>query len=361
MGQAGGKAVRMDMPSISASYAKLDAFLQTRDFLSAIGRLTGISDLLYDPDYIGGGTHENIHGQGLDAHVDFNILPKNGWHRRLNLILYLNSEWQREWGGCLCLESDPWDAEHADKVEIVPKFNRCAVFETSELSWHGFPAIELPEAKRDTTRKSIAIYLYTRTRPAEQTAPAHGTVYVPRGLPRDLAVGTVLSETQFLELRKRFAQLKGQLKYLYRRELDFSAQLSNATLAVREARAASAVPLQGFVVLSAHTSGYFPDGWCEAKFSFVFSAARAGKTLSIECWVPDAIALQTLQISIGSYRGTLEVPGGRSGKMEIPLRLEAQQSAEVVISADCSWVPASSGSSADARALAYRLVTAVFE
>ncbi len=361
IGQVGGKAVRTDMPSISPSYAELDAFLQTREFLDAIEQLTGIRDLLYDPDYIGGGTHENVHGQALDAHVDFNVLPKNGWHRRLNLIVYLNPEWQSAWGGCLCLESDPWDAEHADKVEIVPKFNRCAIFETSEISWHGFPTIDLPEAKRSITRKSIAIYLYTRTRPVEQIAPAHGTVYVPHGLPRDLAPGALLSELQFLELRKRFAQLKGQLKYSYRRELEISAQLSNASLAVREARAASAVPLQGFVVLSAQTSGYLPDGWCEQEFSFVFTAARAGKTLSISCWVPDAIALQTLQISIGSYRGTLEIPGGRSCKIEISLPLKAQQSAEVVISADSSWVPASSGTSTDTRALAFKLVTAVFE
>ncbi len=361
MGQVGGKAVRMDMPSISPSFAELDAFLQTAEFLSAIARLTGIKDLLYDSDYIGGGTHENVQGQALDAHVDFNVLPKSGWHRRLNLILYLNPEWHSEWGGCLCLESDPWDAEHADKVEIVPKFNRCAIFETSEVSWHGFPAIKLPDTKRGETRKSIAIYLYTRTRPAEQTAPSHGTVYVPRGLPRDLAPGTVLSNSQFLELRKRFAQLKGQLKYLYRRELEFSAQLSDASLALQEARAASAVPLQGFVVLCAQTSGYFSDGWCEAKFGFTFSATRVGKTLSIACWVPDAIALQTLHISIGGYRGTLEIPGGRSCNIAIPLVLKAQQSAEVVISADCSWVPASTGTSADARALAFKLVTAVFE
>ena len=159
MGQVGGKAVRMDMPSISPSFAELDAFLQTAEFLSAIARLTGIKDLLYDSDYIGGGTHENVQGQALDAHVDFNVLPKSGWHRRLNLILYLNPEWHSEWGGCLCLESDPWDAEHADKVEIVPKFNRCAIFETSEVSWHGFPAIELPDTNRGETRKSIAIYI----------------------------------------------------------------------------------------------------------------------------------------------------------------------------------------------------------
>ena len=277
------------------------------------------------------------------------------------MIIYLNPEWQPEWGGCLCLERDPWDAEHADKVEIVPKFNRCALFETSEISWHGFPAIELADEKRGITRKSIAIYLYTLTRPAEQTAPAHGTVYVPRGLPKDLSAGAVLSDPQFLELRRRFAQLKGQLKYLYKRELEFSAQLSDASLALAQARAASAVPLQGFIVLCPQTYGYFPDGWCEAKFSFAFAAARAGKTLSISCWVPEAITLQTLHVSIGAYRGTLEIPGGRSCKMEIPLLLKAYQIAEVIISAESNWVPASTSASSDARALAFKLLTAVFE
>jgi hypothetical protein len=57
MGEVGGKAVRMDVRDISDAYRELDRIIQTEEFLAHVSRVTGIPDLLYDPDYIGGGTH----------------------------------------------------------------------------------------------------------------------------------------------------------------------------------------------------------------------------------------------------------------------------------------------------------------
>jgi Rps23 Pro-64 3,4-dihydroxylase Tpa1-like proline 4-hydroxylase len=145
--------------------------LQSQEFLDFVSDLTGIPDLLHDPDYVGGGTHENRHGQGLDAHVDFNYHPRTRWHRRLNLIVYLNEQWEPGWGGELELHSDPWDVEANRTVSILPGMNRAVIFETTETSWHGFSQIRLPQGHRHASRRSFAICLYTRERPAQETAP----------------------------------------------------------------------------------------------------------------------------------------------------------------------------------------------
>src|SRR5258708_31412501 len=76
-------------------------------FLDLIGEITGIPDLLFDPALYGGGTHENLHGQDLDPHVDFNYDEAQRLHRRLNLIVYLNKDWRTEWGGAPEPHSNP--------------------------------------------------------------------------------------------------------------------------------------------------------------------------------------------------------------------------------------------------------------
>lgn len=169
VGEVGGKAVRMNVDEIADSYREFDRYLQTSEFLDFVSTVTGIPDLLYDPDYIGGGTHENRGGQGLDQHVDFNFHPGTRWHRRLNLIVYPNPEWDDAWGGNLQLQADPWNGDTNGPC-IAPLFNRAVIFETTERSWHGFSTIRLPQDKQSLSRKSFAIYLYTKERPPEETA-----------------------------------------------------------------------------------------------------------------------------------------------------------------------------------------------
>ena len=70
---------------------------------------TGIPDLIADATLFGGGTHENLDGQGLNVHVDFNIDERRMLHRRMNLLIYLNKEWDASWGGSIELHSDPFN------------------------------------------------------------------------------------------------------------------------------------------------------------------------------------------------------------------------------------------------------------
>lgn len=227
-GEVGRKAVFQELPKIGPAYQRFDQMLRSREFLRFVGEITGIPKLLYDPDYVGGGTHENLEGQELDPHVDFNYHPRTRRHRRLNLILFLNPEWEPAWGGSLELHRNPWLPSAENPIQaVVPAANRCVLFETSEHSWHGFSRIQLPPEKRSLSRRSIAVYFYTRQRPATETAPDHATVYVQRPLPPHVAPGHTLTEGDVQEIRELFARRDQQLRFLYKRELKFSALLDD--------------------------------------------------------------------------------------------------------------------------------------
>ena len=229
LGVAGRKAAVPQISRISAAYKDFDSLMRDAGFLAAMGRIAGIPNLLYDPDYVGGGTHENLDGQDLDLHVDFNYHPKRLLHRRLNLIVFLNAEWQAAWGGCLELHKDPWNPEPGGSKTVVPLANRAVLFETTERSWHGFPPITLPREFRHGSRRSVAVYFYTKERPQNETAHPHGTVYVPRPLPAQLQVGYTLRQADVETLQVMNERRNAQLRFLYERELKFSDSISAIT------------------------------------------------------------------------------------------------------------------------------------
>ncbi len=231
-GELGNKSTVKKIRGIGPAYAALDDVLQTREFLDLIGRITGIPGLLYDPWYFGGGTHENRNGQDLDAHVDFNKHPIERWHRRLNLIVYLNPTWDDAWGGSLQLHSDPHARD--DRVTtITPLYNRGVIFETTEWSWHGFPRIALPGDKSGLSRKSIALYFYTIDRPAEELADTHSTIYVDQPLPQRFREGLTLNANDVEELHALLARRELHNQRLYRDITALTQQLDDAQIALR--------------------------------------------------------------------------------------------------------------------------------
>lgn len=156
-GKANRKWSSSDLPPTAAAVAAgID--------LTAIERATGISGLFADPKLFGAGLHCIPRGGFLKMHVDFNRHPE-GWHRRVNLLIYLNREWRDEWGGHLEL-----GLKH--RKRIAPIGGRCVIFETNDKSWHGHPTpLACPEGVQ---RRSLALYYYTDRLPKRL---AHTTIY----------------------------------------------------------------------------------------------------------------------------------------------------------------------------------------
>ncbi len=230
LGLVGGKAVHNDVRKLGEPFKKLDDIVQSDDFLKFLSGLTGIPELLYDPSYEGGGTHENLHGQELDPHADFNFHPHHDWHRRLNLLIYLNEEWKDSWGGCLELHSNPLNQEENHVKQFSPMMNRAILFETSDRSWHGFKKIQLPDSKQ--SRRSIALYFYTDAKEAISSSPRHSTFYVQRPVPEQLKPGHTLTEEDLNELKSLLIKRDTWIKYLYERELIYSNQVAKLPVIV---------------------------------------------------------------------------------------------------------------------------------
>lgn len=131
----------------------------------------GILNLIADPDLVGGGPHEILPGGKLGVHADFNRHPVSGLDRRLNAFLYLNHDWQDQWGGHL----DLWDERCINRIRHAPIFGRLVIFPTTTISFHGHPhPLECPPG---VTRKSLAFYYYTDGRDDGFREP-HSTVFV---------------------------------------------------------------------------------------------------------------------------------------------------------------------------------------
>jgi len=128
--------------------------INSRDAVNLFKTLTQCR-LYPDIGLHGAGLH--IHGRGgkLNTHQDYSIHPKLGLERRLNLIVYLNPDWQESWGGALGLWRDDGGKPGELVKSIAPLFNRAVLFDTTN-AWHGLPEpIACPPGQY---RKSLAVY-----------------------------------------------------------------------------------------------------------------------------------------------------------------------------------------------------------
>ena len=155
---------------------------QSPRFVSFLQRLTGIDDLLIDETLAGGGLHQSLAGGFLNIHADFTVHPGHrDWRRRVNLLVYLNKEWDPAYGGDLELWTT--DMQRCER-KVAPVGNRAVIFRTDADSYHGHP--EPMQCPPGLARQSLALYYFTK----EDKPMVRSTDY--RARPGDGAKGVVI-------------------------------------------------------------------------------------------------------------------------------------------------------------------------
>lgn len=141
-------------------------YLCSKEFIDQLEKLTGIEGLVSDYGLHGGGMHIHSGTTGkLNLHQDAELHPKLGLKRKLNIVIYLNPNWDTSWGGSLQLWSADSSGNPGNLVkELEPSFNRAVIFDTTQNSWHGLP--EKLSAPEGQNRKSLALFYYI---PSETT------------------------------------------------------------------------------------------------------------------------------------------------------------------------------------------------
>jgi Rps23 Pro-64 3,4-dihydroxylase Tpa1-like proline 4-hydroxylase len=166
------KFANANMRDMGPNTRALINFMNGQEILGFLEALTGIEGLVADWQLAGGGMHALRDGGFLNVHADFNYHPHLKLDRRINLLLYLNKEWQPDWGGQLEL----WDRDMSHcRHSINPEFNRCVIFNTTDRSFHGNPnPVKAPDGR---PRLSLAFYYYSNGRPNDELSATHFTLF----------------------------------------------------------------------------------------------------------------------------------------------------------------------------------------
>ena len=136
---------------------KIIDFFYSKELIKILERKFNLENVEPDWTLHGGGLHQSYKGGFLKVHSDFLYMRKSKFRRVLNLLLYLNSDWEKEWGGSIEL----WDKKMISvKKSLLPEINNVVIFRTDHESNHGFPdPIKCPE---NISRKSLALYYYVK-------------------------------------------------------------------------------------------------------------------------------------------------------------------------------------------------------
>jgi PAS domain S-box-containing protein len=153
------KQVCSDVATFGPAAEAIVHALNSGRFVRFVEKLTGIRGLIPDPHLRAAGYMKVPPGGHLGLHYDFATQKDLKLERRVNVLLYLNRDWQSEWGGQLELHSnDDLNSPSHREVVVEPIFNRVAIFDTpNALHGHRRP-IACPGGR---ARLCLSWYYYT--------------------------------------------------------------------------------------------------------------------------------------------------------------------------------------------------------
>lgn len=154
-----------DFDKMTPAMALACTYFNSDTFVGYLRQLTGIEDLVPDWTLDGGGFHVTYPGGLLNVHHDFNYtddIADQRMYRKVNLLIYLNEDWEKEWGGHLEL----WKSDLSGAFKTIDlKWNRAVLFNIDDAP-HGHPdPLTCPEGE---SRRSLAFYYYSAIAPDNQ-------------------------------------------------------------------------------------------------------------------------------------------------------------------------------------------------
>jgi Rps23 Pro-64 3,4-dihydroxylase Tpa1-like proline 4-hydroxylase len=104
-----------------------------------VSTITGIAPLLPDDRLYAGGISLMGQGHYLNPHLDNSHDKDRSNYRVLNLLYYVTPDWRDEYGGHL----EVWDQGPGQQQRTIhSRFNRLALMQTDERSWHSVSRVE---------------------------------------------------------------------------------------------------------------------------------------------------------------------------------------------------------------------------
>lgn len=167
------KYAQDDLQEMNAIVRNYFLYMSSNYVTNIFSKISDI-DLEHDPFLHGAGIHLHPRNGRLGIHLDYEIHPHCEKQRRLNIIVYMNKDWDASWNG----HSELWNMKSETcEVSNPIEFNTAFVFKTNEESWHGVSKkITCPEHE---FRKTLAFYYISNIcdRPEDHREGQNGSGY----------------------------------------------------------------------------------------------------------------------------------------------------------------------------------------